>query len=87
MTAYGVLLHVAAAIALAGVVSRLAVMERTGDSVRCRMQWHGWTVAHVLIACGLVARLFRMEGLAALLVTLGLAVYFGVRWSRRAGEQ
>lgn len=87
MTLFGVVLHVAAAVALAGVVCRLAAMERAGDSVRCRVQWHGWVTAHVLVACGLTARLFQMESTAALLVTLGLAVMYGARWHRRAGER
>lgn len=86
MTFTWVLLHVAAAVALAGICCRLAAMYRHGESMACRVQWHAWVLAHVTVASGLVALLFQLPDLAMLLVVVGLSMYFGVRWHRRAGD-
>lgn len=86
MTFVEIFVHVLSALVLAGVACRLLDLNRTrkGDS---SLSWHAWVVAHVLIGLAMVARLFRMEDEAVLLVTVGLALYFGVRWQRRSGER
>lgn len=85
MTAYAITLHVLSAIALAGVVSRLAHLHRSPCS--SAVQWHGWVWANVMIGMGLLAQMFQMPKESAWLVTAGLALYFGVRWHRRSGDQ
>lgn len=80
MSLYSVIVHVLTAIALAGIVFRLAVKTRAGDSLQCHMRFHLWTLAHVLLIVGLLARLFGMESVAVMSVVAGLALYFGTRW-------
>lgn len=81
MSLYAVLLHIAAAVAFAGVCCRLLHFEH-GHGIRA----HAWTVAHVLLGMGLLARLFGMPEAAAMLVTLGLAIALAVKPHRRSSD-
>lgn len=72
MTLYSLVLFVAAAVAFAGVCCRLAHMEHAYGSLR----WHGILIAHVLLGMGLLARLLHMQAPAAMLITVGLALFF-----------
>lgn len=74
-------LHLLAAVALMGVLSRL--FDARCDTGSSRL----WSLAHVLIALGLLARLFRMEPEAAFFVTSGLALMYGARWARRSTDR
>lgn len=87
MSLLSVVTHICAAVALFGIVSRVAHMREQGVSWRCRAVSASWQTAHVLLAVGLLAELFGLRGAGGLLVTAGLALYFGVRWARRGGEQ
>lgn len=87
MTSAQVTLHVLAAVVLAGICCRLLDLPRARTGWQPQAAWHAWVLAHVLIGMGMVARLFRMETDASWLVTSGLAIYFGVRWARRAGDR
>ncbi len=87
MNALDTAMHVMAAIVLAGICCRLFDLQQGRPGWASQVTWHAWVTAHVLIGAGMVARLFGMEEHAALLVTAGLALYFGVRWSRRAGDR
>lgn len=82
-----VLLHIAAAVALAGVVCRLYSISRVTVGWKDRVRWNSWVAAHVMLGLGMVSRLFGLEMAAAYFVTFGIALYFGVRWRRRASDQ
>lgn len=86
MTAW-LLLHVLSAIVLAGVCCRLLALPLSEPSLRCRLRWHVWVMAHVLIGGGMCARLLQLPQWAALLTTAGLALYFGARWHRRSDDR
>lgn len=79
-----IILHVLSAVVLMGVICRLFDL-RTCETGR--LMWHAWMLAHVLVALGMVARLFRMSPADVYLVTSGLALMFGIRWTRRAGDK
>lgn len=81
MTLYALVLHVSAAIAFAGICCRLLHFEHAHG-----LRAHAWTVAHVLLGIGLLARLFGMADAAAMLVTMGLALALGVRPHRRSTD-
>lgn len=86
MTPIELVVHVNAAIALAGICYRLTHLRPCRASWRSQALWHVWVVAHVLIGVGLLAALFRLSPWPAVFISTGLAVYFGVQWHRRSDE-
>lgn len=87
MTTPDIVLHILSAVVLMGVICRLFDLKASEPQISSRLTWNLWTLAHVLIAVGMVARLFRISPADAQLVTAGLALMFGIRWSRRSGDR
>lgn len=87
MTGPQIALHVGAAIVLMGVVSRLFELRACPACVHSRVARHAWAAAYVLIALGMLARLFHMEPLPPYFITAGLVLIFGFPWKRRSTDK
>lgn len=82
-----IVLHVLSAVVLMGVICRLFDLRTCDPQQSSRLIWNLWATAHVFVALGMVARLFRISPADVYLVTVGLALMFGIRWSRRAEDK
>lgn len=82
MTAANLFLYVLAGIVLMAVVMRLASLNCSGQSLRCRITWHLWVLGQVDIAVGAVAVMIGRPSLALGFLLIGLALQYGARLTR-----
>lgn len=87
MTGPQIALHIGAAIVLMGIVTRLFELRACHACLHSRMARHVRATAYVLIALGMLARLFRMEPLPAYFITAGLVLVMGIPWRRRSEDR
>lgn len=80
MSVYGLLLTVSAGIAFVGAVCRLAHVEHARN-----LRGHTVIGGLVLIALGMLARIIALHDAAALLASMGLALFFASE--RREGSR
>lgn len=83
-----------AVVVFAGIVCRLAGLERCrhGERARLVLSWHGWVAANIAVGLGaLELALAPLIGdepprIGITLMLAGMAALVGIRWRRRSRE-